>query len=88
MATACTFIAGADEGGRAWWLPACWALFRLYDELVDADEALERVQSYYRLREKGGFSPETEEQKEQVRDWYRWVKGGQVRVAKRRGPAA
>ena len=60
----------------------------LYDELVDADEALERVQSYYRLREKGGFSPETEEQKEQVRDWYRWVKGGEVRMAKRRGPAA
>ena len=70
-------------------MAAC-LLGALYDELVDADEALERVQSYYRLREKGGFSPETEEQKEQVevRDWYRRVKGGEVRVAKRRGPAA
>ena len=73
--------------GRTGLVAAC-LLGALYDELVDADEALERVQSYYRLREKGGFSPETEEQKEQVRDWYRWVKGGQVRVAKRRGPAA
>lgn len=69
--------------GRTGLVAAC-LLGALYPELVDADEALERVQCYYRLRESKGFSPETEEQKQQVRDWYRWVKGGGVRVARRR----
>ena len=54
----------------------------LYEELIDPEEALERVQSYYALREKSGSSPETEEQRDQVRDWYRWIKGGGVRVAR------
>ena len=37
-----------------------------------AEEALARVHRYYRLREpeKGGKSPETAEQCDQVRDWY------------------
>lgn len=71
--------------GRTGLVAAC-LLGALYPELVDAEEALQRVHSYYRLREpdKGGASPETEEQKKQVRDWYYWVKGGGVRIAKQR----
>lgn len=71
--------------GRTGLLAAC-LLGALYDELVDADEALTRVSAYYRLRESSGSSPETVEQKQQVRDWYRWIKGGAVRVARRRDP--
>ena len=42
--------------GRTGLVSAC-LLGALYDELVDANEALERVQSYYRLREKGAPRP-------------------------------
>jgi protein-tyrosine phosphatase len=68
--------------GRTGLVAAC-LLGALYKELVDAEEALDRVQTYYNLREEG-LSPETEEQKEQVRDWFRWIKGGAVRVARKR----
>ena len=68
--------------GRTGLVAAC-LLGALYAELVEADEALERVNCYYRLREASGSSPETEEQRNQVRDWFRWVKGGAVRVARR-----
>ena len=57
--------------GRTGLVAAC-LLGALYDDLVEAEEALARVHRYYRLREpeKGGKSPETAEQCDQVRDWY------------------
>jgi len=56
--------------GRTGLVSAC-VLGALYD--IDAEEALERVQRAYSLREpwRDSISPETEEQKEQVRDWFR-----------------
>ena len=51
-------------------MAAC-LLGALYSE-IDADEALERVQRYYELREpwQEKKSPETEEQRQQVREWF------------------
>ena len=71
--------------GRTGLVAAC-LLGALYRE-VGAEESLERVQAYCRLREPESrcLSPETEEQKRQVREWYEWVKGGSVRVARPRG---
>ena len=59
--------------GRTGLVAAC-LLGALYPELLDADEALARVQAYYQLREEGGkgTSPETEEQSQQVRDWFKY----------------
>lgn len=55
--------------GRTGLVAAC-LLGALYAEL-DAEHALLRVQSYYELREPSlKKSPETEEQRQQVRDWY------------------
>ena len=67
--------------GRTGLIAAC-LLGALYGDM-DAEEALERVQCYYDLRQSGDLrelgrefsnmrklSPETEEQKQQVRDWY------------------
>ena len=69
--------------GRTGLVAAC-LLGALYP--IDAEAALERVHSGYLLREpdKGGASPETDEQREQVRDWFYWVRGRGVRVARRR----
>ena len=59
-------------------LVACCLLGVLYEEVADADEALERVGAYYRLRAgydvassraQDGRSPETEPQRQQVRDF-------------------
>ena len=70
--------------GRTGIVAAC-LLGALYPELTDPDEALERVHGYYSLRgELYGSSPETDEQKQQVKDWFKWVKGGAIRVAKPR----
>lgn len=58
--------------GRAGIVSAC-LLGALYEN-IDAEEALERVQSYVNLRKQGiGVklkSPETEHQKQQVRDYF------------------
>lgn len=69
--------------GRTGLVAAC-LLGALYDGLIDPEEALARVDAYYRLRRRPdevGSSPETDEQRDQVRDWYRWVKRGEIRVA-------
>jgi protein-tyrosine phosphatase len=59
--------------GRAGLVSAC-LLGALYEGMT-ADEALERVQTYCSLRNQGGIgtqlkSPETDSQKEQVREYY------------------
>ena len=54
--------------GRTGLVAAC-LLGALYPS-VDAEEALERVQAYFSLREPGGLSPETDAQCQQVRDWF------------------
>lgn len=62
--------------GRTGLIAAC-LLGALYGDM-DAEQALARVQCYYDLRQPLGrdfsaarkLSPETEEQKNQVRDWY------------------
>lgn len=63
--------------GRTGLIAAC-LLGALYGD-IDAEEALERVQCYYDIRQPLGreasgsarkMSPETEAQKNQVRDWY------------------
>jgi hypothetical protein len=59
--------------GRAGLVSAC-LLGALYEEMT-ANEALERVQTYCSLRNQGGIgtqlkSPETDSQKEQVREYY------------------
>ncbi|KAJ1447309.1 protein-tyrosine phosphatase-like protein [Pelagophyceae sp. CCMP2097] len=64
--------------GRTGLVAAC-LLGALYGHNVRADEALQRVAAYYRLRANfgadasraaDGMSPETEPQRQQVRDWY------------------
>ena len=64
-------------------LVACCLLGVLYDGM-GAEEALERVGAYYRLRVRysagqgraaDGMSPETEPQREQVRDFFAWRLG-------------
>lgn len=55
--------------GRTGLVAAC-LLGTLYTDM-EADEALQRVQQYYDLREPSlKRSPETEEQRQQVRDWF------------------
>ena len=70
--------------GRTGIVAAC-LLGALYPELVDAEEALERVHTYYRLREpaKGGTAPETDAQRDQVRDWFYEAKGGGFQMGPR-----
>ena len=70
--------------GRTGILAAC-LLGALYEELVDAEEALERVQQIFRLREpdKGGASPETDPQRDQVRDWFYEKTGGGFQMGPR-----
>ena len=73
--------------GRTGLIAAC-LLGALYGDM-DAEEALERVQCYYDLRQSGDLrelgrefsnmrklSPETEEQKQQVRDFVRLSRAG------------
>lgn len=54
--------------GRTGLVAAC-LLGWLYPEL-DSEQALARVQAYFNLRGKPGPSPETDEQTEQVREWF------------------
>jgi hypothetical protein len=59
--------------GRTGLVAAC-LLGALYPEL-SAEQGLERVQRYYALRQQDSYgivktSPETDEQRQQVRDWY------------------
>lgn len=72
--------------GRTGLVAAC-LLGALYSEM-EAEEALQRVQQYYDLREpeRGGLSPETEEQKQQVREWFRVhrLRGGMAQASSRR----
>ena len=58
--------------GRTGLVAAC-LLGALYaEDALDADGALRRVQRYFELREpqKGGRSPETDAQEDQVREWF------------------
>ena len=57
--------------GRTGLVAAC-LLGALYGDM-EAEEALQRVQLYHDQRgpERGGLSPETEEQRQQVREWFR-----------------
>ena len=43
---------------------------KLLYEGMDAEEALDRVQAYFATRAPGNPSPETEPQRQQVRDFY------------------
>ena len=54
--------------GRTGIVAAC-LLGLLYDGM-DAEEALDRVQAYFATRAPGNPSPETEPQRQQVRDFY------------------
>ena len=54
--------------GRTGVVAAC--LLGLLYEGVDAEEALDRVQAYFATRAPGNPSPETEPQRQQVRDFY------------------
>jgi len=68
--------------GRTGLISAC-LIGALFDE-VTAEEALERVQRAYSLREPwrdNKMSPETQEQKDQVRDWFNFRRSTPVSIS-------
>lgn len=72
--------------GRAGFVSACLLGVLYPDDIVDADEALERIQAYCNIRRSRGrraegafyHSPETDEQKAQVREFYQRLKAGHI----------
>jgi len=67
--------------GRTGLISTC-ILGALYNE-IDAEEALDRVQTAYSLREpwRKSLSPETEEQRSQVRDWFSYKRTTKVALS-------